>query len=326
MTTMVAQEAPTLIDAVIDEVEDIAEGIVSLVLRRPDGQEFPHWTPGSHIDLHLGNGLTRQYSLWSPVDDLTQLRVGVLRTLDSRGGSEWIHDNLRSGDQISISAPRNNFPLVDSRKYMFIARGIGITPLISMIQQVEEQGREWQLYYGGRSRASMALAKQLEEEYGTDKVHIFDEDVRGRLDLETVLAMPRAHMLVYACGPSGMLKIIEDFCMGWPPGTLHTERFVADSLGAAGNPDPFTVELARSGKSLTVPPEKSILEVMEENGTRVLSSCRAGLCGTCETRIIAGEAEHRDAALTQEDKDSGDVMMVCVSRAAAGCNRLVLDL
>ena len=114
--------------------------------------------------------------------------------------------------------------------------------------------------------------------------------------------------------------------MGWPPGSLHTERFVAGTLGAAGNQDPFSVELARSGKEFTVPPEKSVLEVMEENGTRVLSSCRAGLCGTCETRIISGEVEHRDAALTQEDKDAGDVMMVCVSRAAAGCNRLVLDL
>lgn len=326
MTPTATEETPELIDVVVDEVADIAEGVLSLVLRRRDGQEFPHWTPGSHIDLHLGNGLIRQYSLWSPMDDLTQLRVGVLRTLDSRGGSEWIHDNLRAGERLSISAPRNNFPLVDSRKYMFVAGGIGITPLVSMIQQVEEQGREWQLYYGGRSRASMALVEQLEEQYGTEKVHIFDEDGRGRLDLESILALPRAHMLIYACGPGGMLEAIEDFCMGWPPGSLHTERFVAGTLGAAGNQDPFSVELARSGKEFTVPPEKSILEVMEENGTRVLSSCRAGLCGTCETRIISGEVEHRDAALTQEDKDAGDVMMVCVSRAAAGCNRLVLDL
>lgn len=138
--------------------------------------------------------------------------------------------------------------------------------------------------------------------------------------------MPRAHMLVYACGPGGLLEAVEDRCMGWPPGALHTERFVASTLGAAAANAPFEVELARTGTTVTVPNDKTILEAVEEVGVRVLSSCRGGLCGTCETQIISGEPEHRDAVLSEEDREAGEVMLVCVSRAAAGCPRLVLDL
>jgi len=326
MTITAPIQAPAIIDTVIDAVEHPADGVASLILRRADGSDFPQWAPGSHIDLYLTDELTRQYSLCSPTDDLSTLRVGVLRTPDSRGGSAWVHDQLRAGGELRISAPRNNFPLVDSRKYLFLAGGIGITPIIPMLRAAEAQGKEWTLYYGGRSRDTMAFAQQLEDEFGAQKVRIIAEDESGRLDLQQVLGMPRAHMLVYACGPGGMLGAVEDFCMGWPPGALHTERFAADTLGVGGNTEPFEVQLALTGTTLRVETNQTILEAAEEVGVRVLSSCRAGLCGTCETRIISGEAEHRDAALSQADKDAGDVMMVCVSRAAAGCSKLVLEL
>ncbi|MDZ4091007.1 MAG: PDR/VanB family oxidoreductase [Arthrobacter sp.] len=319
--------SPTaLMDTVVDRVEQVADGVASLVLRRVDGSDFPFWEPGSHIDLHLTDGLVRQYSLCSTPDNLATLRIGVLHVADSRGGSRHVHENLVAGAPLAISAPRNNFPMIDSRKYLFVAGGIGITPIIPMLEAADAAGKQWTLVYGGRSRSTMAFSEQLVATYGAEKVRIAAEDETGRLDLQEVLGMPRAHMLVYACGPGGMLRAIEELCMGWPPGALHTERFVADALGAGASSEPFEVELARSGTSVTVAANQTILEAVELVGARVLSSCRAGLCGTCETAVVSGEPDHRDAVLTEADKDSGGIMMVCVSRAAAGCSRLVLDL
>ncbi|GER22768.1 ferredoxin [Zafaria cholistanensis] len=326
MTTTAPVMAPAIIDTTVHAVEHVAEGVVSLVLRRADGRDFPAWGPGAHIDVHLGEDLVRQYSLCSAPSDLSTLRIGVLRVPDSRGGSKHVHQELAVGSSLAVSAPRNNFPLADSRKYLFLAGGIGITPIIPMIEAAEAAGREWTLHYGGRSRSTMAFADALVARYGEERVRILAEDTEGRMDLQGILGMPRAHMQVYACGPGGMLSAVEDFCMGWPPGALHTERFVADALGAGANSEPFEVELARTGGTVTVDTNQTILEAVEQVGARVLSSCRAGLCGTCETRIVSGEPEHRDAVLTREDKESGEIMLVCVSRAAAGCSRLVLDL
>lgn len=326
MTITAPADTGILISTVIETVDDAALGVATLVLRREDGHDFPAWEPGSHIDVILDNGLTRQYSLCSDPADLSTLRIGVLHVDESRGGSEYVHEHLKAGTSVTISAPRNNFPLVDSRKYLFIAGGIGITPIIPMIRDAEAAGREWTLHYLGRSRSTMAFSQQLVEEFGADRVHLHAADEGGRLKLQNILGLPRAHMLVYTCGPAGMLSEIEDLCMGWPPGVLHTERFSVGDLDAPTNPDPFDVELALTGTTVTVNPNETILDAIEANGGRALSSCRAGLCGTCETRVISGEPEHRDAILSEEDKDAGDVMMVCVSRAAAGCHRLVLEL
>lgn len=310
-------------EVVAARVDRVADGVVSLVLVTPDGSPFEPWEPGAHIDVHLGGGLVRQYSLCSSPGDLSHLRIAVLDVPDSRGGSRWVHRELRAGDTLEISEPRNNFPAKDSRKYLFLAGGIGITPLLPMIERAERAGREWRLVYGGRSRAAMAFAGHLVDTYG-DRVELVPEDERGRMDLGAVLALPRAHMLVYACGPGGMLRAVEELCMGWPPGTLHTERFAAATLGPGTAAGPFEVELARTGKTVSVPTDRTVLEAVEDVGVRVLSSCRQGLCGTCETTVLSGEPEHRDAVLTEDD--AGSTMMICVSRAAAGCDRLVLDL
>lgn len=316
--------AATTIDVVIEHVETVADQVVSLVLRRLDGEPFQPWQPGAHIDVHLGDDLVRQYSICSSPQELDHLRIGVLRVPDTRGGSRAVHE-LTAGSPLTISEPRNNFPLLESRRYLFIAGGIGITPLIPMIEAADAAGKDWRLIYGGRSRKTMAFAQQLVERYG-ERVEIAAEDEAGRMDLDAILGMPRAHMLVYTCGPAGLLAAIEERCMGWPPGVLHTERFTATALGAGAASEPFEVELTRTGTTVTVPTDKTILEAVEEIGVRVLSSCRGGLCGTCETQIIAGEPEHRDAVLTEEDREAGEIMLVCVSRAAAGCPKLVLDL
>src|SRR5690348_10803179 len=199
--------AGATIDAVVDQVDVVADQVVSLVLRRADGQPFQPWQPGAHIDVHVGDGLVRQYSLCSSPDELDHLRIGVLHVPDSRGGSKAVHA-LLAGTPLTISEPRNNFPLRESRRYLFIAGGIGITPLIPMLEAAHAAGKEWTLIYGGRSRNTMAFAQQLEDRYGTDRIRIIAEDEAGRLDLDQILGMPRAHMLVYACGPGGLLGAI----------------------------------------------------------------------------------------------------------------------
>ena len=310
-------------EVVVERIEEVADGVRRLTLRNVDGAAFPHWEPGAHIDLVLPD-VIRQYSLCSSPADPSVLQVSVLRTPDSRGGSHYVHDTLAAGDRISINGPRNAFPFRDSRKYLFIAGGIGITPIIPMMERAEREGREWRLVYGGRSRASMAFADELVARYG-DRVELCPEDETGRIDLASLLALPRAHMSIYTCGPEPMLAAIEDYCLGWPPGALHLERFVHGGGGGAGS-EPFTVELRRSGASVEVPTDKTVLDAIESVGVRVLSSCRVGVCGTCETRVLAGEVEHRDALFDEDDKATADSLMVCVSRAAAGCSTLVLDL
>ncbi|WP_066302375.1 PDR/VanB family oxidoreductase [Arthrobacter luteolus] len=311
---------------VLEKRETLADGVVRLTLRNPDRSDFPQWQPGSHIDLVLPDFI-RQYSLCSPCGDRSMLQVSVLHTPNSRGGSKYVHESLAAGTEFTINGPRNNFPLQDSRKYLFIAGGIGITPILPMIEAAEAAGREWRLAYGGRSRSSMAFADELEATYGSGKVLLYPEDTHGRIDLQGLLGLPRAKMLVYACGPAPLLNVIEDFCMGWPPGALHTELFSAAALdGSGASAEPFELDLRNSGLRLEVPVDKTVLEVVEEAGIRVLSSCRQGVCGTCEIRVAAGEVDHRDAVLSAEDKASGETMLVCVSRAAAGCSSLALEL
>lgn len=175
--------AGATIDAVVDQVDFVADQVFSLVLRRADGQQFQPWQPGAHIDVHVGDGLVRQYSLCSSPEELDHLRIGVLHVPDSRGGSKAVHA-LLAGTPLTISEPRNNFPLRESRRYLFIAGGIGITPLIPMLEAAEAAGKEWTLIYGGRSRHTMAFAQQLEDQYGPDRIRVIAEDEVGRLDLD----------------------------------------------------------------------------------------------------------------------------------------------
>ncbi|GAB2756452.1 PDR/VanB family oxidoreductase [Sinomonas soli] len=312
------------LDAFVAERRDAADGVAHLMLRPAGGGLFPAWEAGAHIDLYLP-GLTRQYSICSSPANRASLEIAVLREPESRGGSAYVHDELTVGTRVVVGGPRNNFSLAPSRKYLFIAGGIGITPMLAMIEAAEQAGKEWRLAYGGRSLATMAFAQDLLDAYGPERVLLFPSEESGRLDLEALLGVPRALTAVYACGPQRLLDAIEDYCLGWPAGALHLERFAA-APGSSGSAGPFQVELSRSGRIVEVGADRTLLDAVEEAGVRVLSSCRQGVCGTCEITVLAGEVDHRDAILTPEDRARSATMMVCVSRAAAGCSRLTLDL
>ena len=310
-------------DLVIQEARTVADGVVALVLADPNGGELPAWTPGAHIDFVLGDDLIRQYSLCSSPSKPDVWRVGVLRAPDSRGGSERVHDILSPGSLVRVRGPRNHFPLVTSPRYLFIAGGIGITPLLPMIAEAEASGADWRLLYGGRERASMAFLDELAQ-YG-DRVSIVPQDEVGMLDLEAVLGTPESDTLVYCCGPEGLLAAVEKFCANWPPGVLHLERFSAKPQEPAAEADSaFELVLQRSGLTLHVPPDESVLNVIREAGVSVLASCLEGICGTCETEVVEGDVDHRDSVLNEEERATNEYMMVCVSRCRSP--RLVLDL
>lgn len=312
-------------DVVIAGKDVVADGIAALHLKEVGGHPLPEWTPGSHIDLIMSSGLVRQYSLCGDPADRHTWRIAVLRepVERSRGGSIYVHDTLEQGAQIRIRGPRNNFQLAPSPNYLFIAGGIGITPIIAMVAEAEAAGANWKLVYGGRSTESMAFLDELAA-YG-DRVEFWPQDQRGIIDLKHVLGTPQADTLVYCCGPQGLLAAVEERCAAWPAGALRLERFSASTVNEENWVNtPIEVELARHGVTLTVPADKSVLEAIEEHGVDVMSSCQSGMCGTCETPVLGGIPEHRDDVLTHEERERNDCMMICVSRSRG--NRLVLDI
>jgi ferredoxin-NADP reductase len=313
------------LDLVLDRKETVADGVVRLTLRHPKRQPLPEWEPGAHLDLVLTPELTRQYSLCGDPRDRSVLQVAVLREEAGRGGSRHVHDTLAEGRRVHVRGPRNYFPLVEAERYLFIAGGIGITPILPMIKRVAGAGSDWRLVYGGRSRASMAFCDELESRHPRH-VEIRPQDEHGMLDVPAVLAEigGDAHTAVYCCGPEGLLGAVEQHCATWPAGALHVERFAPKAGANEGPRDAFEVELAQTGTVLDVPADRSVLDVVEESGVLVLSSCQEGTCGTCETTVLSGKPDHRDSVLTDEEHETGDTMMICVSRSCSP--RLVLDL
>jgi ferredoxin-NADP reductase len=324
-TTVVASEFEA--DVRIEDKRRVADGVVTLTLRQVDDDPLPPWEPGAHVDLLLDDAApagapTRQYSLCGDPADHHVWRVGVLREPESRGTSSHVHDRLQPGDVVRVRGPRNNFPLVDSPRYLFVAGGIGITPILPMIRAAEAAGADWRLVYGGRRRASMAFLDELGR-YG-DRVTVCPQDEVGLLDLAALLGTPQEGTRVYCCGPEPLLAAVEQRCASWPAGSLHVERFSARPLTEPVRSEAFEVVLERSELTLTVPPDRSILSVVEEAGAGVLSSCAEGTCGTCETAVLEGVPDHRDSVLSAEERAANRCMMICVSRSSGP--RLVLDL
>ncbi|WP_406320434.1 PDR/VanB family oxidoreductase [Streptomyces sp. NBC_01637] len=313
----------TELELVVARRTDEADGVVSLDLRRADGASLPAWAPGAHIDLLLAPDLVRQYSLCSAPEEAEVWRVAVLRDKDGRGGSLNVHDSLAEGDPVRVRGPRNHFPLERAERYVFIAGGIGVTPIIPMLAEAERIGSAWEMAYGGRTLASMAFRDELVKRY-EERVRVRPEDEYGLLDLDALLGSPQPGTLIYCCGPEPLLKAVEERCADWPDGALHLERFTPKELQAPLRDGAFDVELAQSGITVTVPPDKSVLQAVEEAGVQVLSSCQEGTCGTCETGVLDGTVDHRDSLLTPAEQSSHDTMMICISRAL--CPRLVLDL
>ncbi|CAM5362305.1 Oxidoreductase OS=Streptomyces tendae OX=1932 GN=GUR47_02240 PE=4 SV=1 [Streptomyces tendae] len=307
-------------ELVVDRRETAADGVLVLTLRHPLDEPLPAWEPGAHIDVVLGAGLERQYSLCGDPADRAVWRIAVLRERDGRGGSAYVHGELRTGDKVRVRGPRNNFRLERASRYRFVAGGIGITPILPMLAAVEEAGAEWSLLYGGRTRAGLAFTGELAR-YG-DRVTLVPEDESGLLDLAPVFDGLPADTLVYCCGPGPLLDAVEARC---PAGCLRVERFRPKEAAAqAAAEAEFEVVLARSGRTVAVPPGVSVLAAVREAGVEVLYSCAEGTCGTCETEVVEGEPDHRDSVLTEEERAAGETMLVCVSRCRGP--RLVLDL
>jgi len=316
------------VDLEIRRRDEVADGVVILTLTDPDGADLPEWAAGAHIDLMLGPSLVRQYSLCGDTATRTEWRVGVLLDPNSRGGSQFVHEKLHEGAAVRVRGPRNHFPLVSSPRYQFIAGGIGITPMLPMIEAAEATGADWHLLYGGRSRSSMAFVDELKRHGARVTICARDEQEQPnfRTHLDSVLSEPGQHTLVYCCGPEGLLSSVEDACKTWPSDSLHIERFSAKALDEP-SPDAlatFEVECQRSGLTLTVAQDKSIYEACEEAGVDVLGSCMEGVCGTCECDLIEGEGDHRDSVLNDAEKAANETIMICVSRSMS--ERLVLDL
>jgi ferredoxin-NADP reductase len=304
-----------------------ADGVLSVELVSCDGGELPPWEPGAHIDLDLFPGVSRQYSLCGDPADRRSYQVAVLQEPESRGGSRYVHETLRPGSEVGLQGLRNHFPLVDAPGYLFIAGGVGITPLLPMLEAAQASSRRWRLLYAGRSRRGMTFLDRLARH--DDRVRLAPRDEGERLDLQAWFThlrnrVPDAH--VYCCGPDRLLDEVER--LGAKHAVpVHLERFKAPQ--ALPHPDTraassFKVELARTGRVFEVTEEQSVLDRLIDEGVDLVNDCREGLCGTCLVPVLAGELDHRDYVLTDRERLAANQMMVCVSRCSS--DRLVLDL
>jgi len=319
-------------ELLVQQVTWEAEGVVSIRLVDPSGAELPAWTPGAHLDLILPSGKMRQYSLCGDPADRAAYTVAVLRDQHGRGGSREIHDTALVGRSLSVRGPRNHFGLVDAPSYLFLAGGIGITPILAMAREVSRRGVPWTLIYGGRSETSMAFLDDLDK-LGTGNIEVVPQDVHGMLDLGTVLGRAPSESAIYCCGPEGLIRAAEEHAATrFAPDALHVERFGASSSAPRGgnaiepesDGNSFEVELRRTGAVLTVPADGTLIDVVREAIPDFLSDCEEGYCGACEVRVLEGEPEHHDQLLTDQERECGDRLMVCVGRSRSA--RLVLDL
>ena len=311
---------------VVQALQPVAEGIVQLTLAAADGRALPRWAPGAHIDVACGDtGLSRQYSLCGDPADATQWQIAVLREPNSRGGSAWVHGQLKVGDRLQVRGPRSHFRMDESAaELVLVAGGIGITPISAMARRARQLGLRYTLHYCGRSRASMAYVNELQALHG-EHLQLYVGDEGRRLDVAALLATPGAGVQVVACGPERLLQALEQACQAWPADTLRVEHF-SSTLGTL---DPakehgFEVELKDSGLVIPVRPDQTLLQALRAANVDVQSDCEEGLCGSCEVRVLAGQVDHRDVVLTRTERDANDRMMACCSRACG--DRLTLAL
>jgi vanillate O-demethylase ferredoxin subunit len=304
-----------------------ANGVLSFELRAVDGTDLPAFTAGSHIDLHLPNGLIRNYSLVNSQDERHRYVIAVSLDRNSRGGSRYLFDTQLVGQNLNISAPRNNFRLnEDASSVVLIAGGIGITPLYCMIQRLETLGKAWKLHYGARDRASAAFRAAFEalEAKTPGRVHFnFDLEDGHMLDVAWAVAEAPADAHLYCCGPLPMLEIYKAAATGRDPDTVHLEYFSAPELPPATG-GAFTVELKSSGQTFEIEAGQSILDVLLDAGIAAPYSCAAGECGSCVVQVYEGEPEHHDCVLSDKERASNKLMMICVSGSKT--KKLVIDL
>jgi vanillate O-demethylase ferredoxin subunit len=304
-----------------------AEGICSYELVRLDGAPLPPFEAGAHVDVHLAANLVRQYSLCNAPGETHRYQIGVLRDAGSRGGSQAMHDHIDTGSVLSIGAPKNHFPLVDAKRTLLLAGGIGVTPIMAMAEALAAKGATFELHYSARSPERAAFKERIGASSFAARVHFhYDSgDAAQKLDLAALLAAPDADTHLYVCGPQGFIEHVlgSAKALGWPAAQLHVEYFSAAAVDTAGDHG-FEVRLASSGKVVAVPAGKTVLKALAEQGVEIAYSCEEGVCGTCLTRVLEGVPDHRDLYLTEEEQAANDQFTPCCSRAKTPV--LVLDL
>lgn len=324
-----AQQAAGLkLQLQVTDIQVEARDVINVELRAPGGAELPAFDPGAHVVIGLPNGLMRQYSLVNDWRERDRYVLGIARAPQSRGGSLFVHQSLRRGATLGASAPRNGFPLDPSAtQYLFLAGGIGVTPILAMIRWCQANARPWRLAYAVRSAQRAAFLETLHS-IGGGSIHLHADDQQaGVFDPVPWLSGSPQGEHVYCCGPAPMMAAVKAAASHRDPATVHFEYFAAPSGDLAARAEsntPFEIELRKSRRSFTVPADKSILQILEQNGIQVVSICREGTCRTCETTVLDGAVEHRDCCLTPQEQEKGNTMMLCVSRAKS--ERLVLDL
>ncbi|MGE3247610.1 MAG: 2Fe-2S iron-sulfur cluster-binding protein [Beijerinckiaceae bacterium] len=306
----------------VARAEKIAEGICLFELRHPQGADLPEFSPGSHVVVTTPSGDERKYSLSNDPLETDRYVIAVKREEGGRGGSVSMCDNVKQGDELAVSEPKNDFPLGNSPAgYTLIAGGIGITPILAMARHLTNEGKSFKLYYLSRSPETTAFLDELSQPHWRGKVTIHHDggDPANGYDLWPVLEKPKGQ--IYCCGPAGLMDAVRDMTGHWSPSAVHFEAFT-DGHTIKPEDVPFTVKLAKSGESYEVPVGKPILDVLREHGHDVPFSCEAGSCGSCRTGLISGDVDHRDFVLMDEEKDSN--IMVCVSRGRGGV--VVIDM
>ncbi len=310
-----------LLDVRVRRMGFEAEGVLSLELSAIDGGDLPPFEPGAHVDLHLDDGTLRQYSLCSDPALRKFYRVAVREIVAGRA-SRQIHRSLRPGAPLRISRPRNNFTFIACRRYLFIAGGIGITPLLPMIRAATAAGATWTLLYCTRSLDQAAFLDEARAFGG--EVCLHQSQAGTRLDVAGRLAKIETDTMIYCCGPESLMTAVEQATAHWPEGMVRFEWFAPRSRPEGETSGGCRVVCARAGVALDVMPEQSILQALTEAGINIPRSCEQGVCGTCEVRVLEGEVDHRDSILSAAERASNQMMMTCVSRARGGA--LVLDL
>jgi ferredoxin-NADP reductase len=306
-------------------VRQEADGVRSFRFEHPDGAALEPWAPGAHLEFALPSGLVRQYSLCGDPEDRSGYTVAVLEQPEGRGGSREFHRAVTAGTEIRVRGPRNHFPLQEAASYLFIAGGIGITPILPMVRSVAKSGSSFGVVYGGRSLGSMAFRDEIAA-LGT-VASLVPEDSMGRIDIAGELSRCPAGTRVFCCGPEPLLRAVTDLCAADDRvAGLHIERFGAakDQPAVSSGQSCFEVELARTGATIVVDDHSSILDKVLEVVPDAPWSCREGYCGTCETRVISGVPEHADDVLDEAEREANTVMMICVGRSRS--SRLVLDI
>lgn len=306
----------------VTAIREVALDIRCFDLEPADRRAFAPFAPGAHLDVTTPGGPVRQYSLCGDPARPTAYTIAVKREPESRGGSKSMHANLEVGSALGVAGPRNYFPLhMGAARTLLIAGGIGITPIYAMAQALAAAGRPWELVYCARSEAHAAFLAELQGlPGGCIETHFAEVPT---FDAAAKLREVPDGARVYCCGPQGLMRAVEAATSHWPAEHVHFEYFAAPATEWPPN-EAFDIELTRSGEVLTVPADRTILQVVRELGIDVHSACEEGVCGTCETRLLAGEAQHRDMLLSPQEKTRNASLMICVSRAKSP--RLVLDL